>query len=87
MGGNILENKWLQRLGELSFIIFLTHKLIITYSSFFYFKLLHFNNIIIFVVSTIVLTVLVSVVVERYFLNPFTQWLTKKIQPSLTARL
>lgn len=85
-GYNVLENKWLQRLGELSFIIFLTHQLIIQYSTYLFSKLLHIDNTIIFVIFTLVLTILISIIVEKYILNQITQWLTKKIQPSTTAQ-
>lgn len=84
-GYNVLENKWLQRLGELSFIIFLTHQLIIRYSGIL-FGVLHVENKIIFVVFVLSFTIIVSVFVERYILNPITQWLTKKIQLSMTVR-
>lgn len=80
-----MENKWLQRLGELSFIIFLTHQLIIRYSGIL-FGVLHVENKIIFVVFVLSFTIIVSVFVERYILNPITQWLTKKIQLSMTVR-
>lgn len=85
-GGNVLKNKWLQCFGELSFTIFLTHQLIIRYSSFFFSKLLNIDNTIIFVIFTLVLTILISTIVNVYILNPITQWLTKKIQPSTTVR-
>lgn len=84
-GGKLLENKYLQHLGELSFTIFLTHQLIIRYSTFVFNKF-HIDQPVIFVVTTLLLTLLVSDVVNRYILNPITQWLTKKIQPSMTAR-
>lgn len=81
-----MENKLLLRLGELSFIIFMIHQLVISYSTFIFGKILHLDNIFIFVLFSLVLTVVLSVVVERLFLKPITQWLTKKIQPSLTVR-
>lgn len=82
----LLENKWLQRLGELSFTIFLTHQLVLRYTTVVFEKILHFENNIIYVIFTLTLTILVSIVVEKYILKPISQWLTKIIQPSMTAR-
>lgn len=82
----LLENKMLCRLGELSFTIFLTHQLIIRYSSILFEKVFSIDNKIIFALFTLTLTIFVSVVFERFILNPITQWLTKKIQPSMTVR-
>ena len=75
----------LQRLGKLSFTIFLIHQLIIRYTKLF-FKFFQLDNTILFVVLTLVGTILISILVEHYFLNPITQWLTKRIQPSTTAQ-
>lgn len=86
LNGGGLENKYLLRLGELSFIIFMIHQLVISYSTFIFGKILHLDNTFIFVSFTLVITIVLSVVVERVFSKPVTQWLTKKIQPSLTAR-
>lgn len=85
-GDLILENKWLQRLGELSFTIFLTHQLVLRYTTVVFEKILHFENNIVYVILTLALTILVSAVVEKYILKPITQWLTRRIQPSMTAR-
>ena len=85
-GGRFWEYKCLQRLGELSFIIFMIHQLVIGYTKFIFGKILHLDNIYIFVLFSLVITLVLSVVVERMFLKPITQWLTKEIQPSLTAR-
>ena len=84
-GQKLLSNKYLLRLGELSFTIFLIHQLILRYSSVFFGKILHIENILVYVIFTFVLTILVSAVVEKYILKPITQWLTKRIQPSMTA--
>lgn len=84
-GDKLLENKCLEHLGELSFTIFLTHQLVIRYNTT-VFKKLQIDQPVLFVVSSLLLTLLVSDVVSCYILNPITQWLTKKIQPSMTAR-
>lgn len=84
-GSILLENKYLYRLGELSFVIFMTHQLVLRYITRL-FKLLHFENSIIYISFTLVLTIIISLVVDRYFQKPVTQWLTKKIQLSMTAR-
>lgn len=83
-GGILLENKYVYRLGELSFIIFMTHQIVLRYTTIL-FKLLHFENTIIYISITLVLTILISLVVDRYFIKPITQWLTKRNQQSMTA--
>ena len=80
---NLLENKLLLRLGECSFTLFLVHRLVLRYTS----KLLDINNTIIYLSLCLVLTIVLSLLIERYILKPVTQWLTKRIQPSMTARL
>ena len=85
-GGQILQNKWLQRLGELSFTIFMVHQIILRYTTVVFYKILHFENVIVYVVFTLTMTIVVSVVVDKYILKPITQWLTKRNQPSMTAR-
>lgn len=85
-GGQILQNKWLQRLGELSFTIFMVHQIILRYTTVVFYKILHFENDIVYVVFTLTMTIVVSIVVDKYILKPITQWLTKRNQPSMTAR-
>jgi peptidoglycan/LPS O-acetylase OafA/YrhL len=84
-GGILLENKYIYRLGELSFIVFMTHQIVLRYAKII-FKLLHFENTIVYISITLVLTILISLVVERYFMKPVTQWLTNKNKLSMTAR-
>ena len=84
-GGILLENKYMCLLGELSFVIFMIHQIVLRYTTLI-FRLLHFENSIVYVSFTLVLTILMSLVVDRYFIKPITQWLTKRIQPSMTAR-
>lgn len=84
-GGKFLENKWLVRLGKISFTIFLTHQLIIRYTTKLY-EYLHIEPNSIYVFTTLVLTMVVSGFLDYYILNKVTQWLTKRIQPSMTAR-
>ena len=81
----ILENKYLQRLGELSFIIFLIHQLILRCSSNL-FVFLKIPENCIYVLFTLIVTLVLSICVEKEILNPITQWMTKKIQPYMTAR-
>ena len=84
-GGRLLENKYFQRLGELSFTIFLTHQLVLRYMTRLFDKL-HFENDVIYIVLSLAFTVFLSVIIENFILKPITQWLTKSIQPSMTAR-
>ena len=79
-----MENKALLFLGELSFTIFMIHKIVLRYIKLL-FELLSFDNDIIFILTTLSLTIVLSYVVERRILKPTTQWITKKIQPSMTA--
>ncbi len=76
----------LQRLGELSFIIFMIHQLVLRYSTLALENILHIENNIVYIALTLVLTIILSIVVERYILKPITKWLTERIQPSMTAR-
>ncbi len=73
------------RLGELSFVIFMIHQIVLRYTSVVFEKILHFENNIVYVVLSLGLTIIFSILVEKYILNPITQWLTKRIQPSMTA--
>ena len=84
-GGILSKSGMLQRLGKLSFTIFLIHQLIIRYTKLF-FKFFQLDNTILFVVLTLFGTIFFSILVERYFVNPITQWLTKRFQPSTTAQ-
>ena len=84
-GGVLLENKYLFRLGEMSFLFFMIHKIVLRYTTL-VFKIIHFDNSIVYVLFTLLLTVVLSSIVERYFLKPITQWLTKRNQMSMTAR-
>lgn len=84
-GGQILQYKWLQRLGELSFTIFIVHQIILRYTTVVFDKILHFENDLVYVVFTLTMTIIVSIVVDKYILKPITQWLTKRNQPSMTA--
>lgn len=79
----LLENKILIRIGECSFTIFLVHRLVVRYTS----KLLVIDSVIVYVLFCLVVTIVLSLLVEKYILNFITQWLTKRIQPSMTARL
>lgn len=85
-GGGIVESRILQRLGELSFTIFLTHQLVIRYSKLVLDKIQFFDNNIVFICLTFILTLIVSIIVEKYILKPITQWLTKRNQRFMIAR-
>ena len=78
----LMENKYLLRLGESSFTIFLVHRLVLRY-------FVHFVSINVYAKTFIclILTLLFCFTIERYILNPITQWLTKRSQQSMTARL
>ena len=73
-------------MGEMSFIIFMVHQIILRYTTVVFDKILHLENEIIYVVFTLAMTVIVSIVVDKYILKPITQWLTKRIQPSMIVR-
>lgn len=78
-----LNNTILIKLGECSFTIFLIHRLVLRYTS----KLIEIDNTIIYVLFCLVVTISLSLLVEKYILNPITQWLKKRNQPSMTAQL
>lgn len=84
-GCSFLEHKYLQRLGELSFIIFMTHPIVLRYIQLMFDKILHFENNFLYVVLTLTLTIMLSVIVDKYILKPITQRITKRIEPSLTV--
>lgn len=85
-GQKLLCNKYLIRLGEISFTIFLTHQLVLSYSSILFDSILHLNKNVVYVVFTLVVTITVSLFIDEIILKPITQWLTKKIQPSMIAQ-
>lgn len=83
--GKILSSKILLRLGNLSFSLFLIHFVVLRWTT----KVFEYYQIeqpVIYIILTLMLSLVLSDVVERYILNHVTQWLTKKIQPSMTAR-
>ena len=84
-GSGFLTNKLLVRLGDLSFTIFMVHQLVFRYTDVIFNRFVHYKNTILYVAITLIITILLSVLIERYFLTPITQWLTKKNQPSMTA--
>ena len=85
-GQKLLQNKLLQRLGELSFIVFMVHQIVLRYTSVAFRKIIHIENDIIYIVFTLAMTIVVSIVVDKYILKPITQWLTKRNQQSMIAR-
>lgn len=78
----LLENNVFLRLGECSFTIFLVHRLVLRYTS----KLLEIDNKFIYIFFCLIMTIALSLLIERYILNPITQWLTKRNQQSMIAR-
>lgn len=87
-GGRLLENKYLQRLGELSFTIFMTHQLVLRYVMKVY-SALEINQPIVYIIViivTLIFTIYISDLIEKYILTPVTKWLTKRNQPSMTVR-
>lgn len=85
-GGQILLcHKYLQKLGELSFIIFMIHQIILRYTTIIFEKILHFENDIIYIVFTLAMTLIASVIIDKRFLKPIAQWLTKRNQRSMIA--
>ena len=85
-GGKFWKNHYLQCLGELTFIIFMIHQIVQRYITVIFEKVLHFDSKFIYVALSLVITILASIVLDKYILKPITQWLTKKIQPYMTAR-
>ncbi len=85
-GQSWLDNKYLLCLGNMSFIIYMTHQLVLRYTSAVFVNTLHFECDIVYIITTLLLTFAVSVCVDRYILKPVTQWLTKKIRQSTTVR-
>ena len=81
-----MENSYLQRLGELSFVIFLTHQLVLRYVEFVFNRILHFESVLIYVAITLILTMLLSIIIDKYFIKPVTQWLSRKILQSMTVQ-
>lgn len=84
-GGILLQHHCLQRFGELSFTFFLTHQIVLRYLTI-EFDHFHFDNTIMYIILSLVITIMVSLIVERYILKNVTQWLTKRIQPYMTVQ-
>lgn len=82
---SIFRNRVLIWLGQLSFTIFLVHQLVIRYAKN-VFELLSIHNELVIVSICFVITLFVSFLLDRFILPPITQWLSKKIQPYMTAR-
>ena len=64
----------------------MVHQIVLRYTSLVFDKILHFENDIVYVVFTLTITIVVSIVVDKYMLKPITQWLTKRNQQSMIAR-
>ncbi len=87
-GQNWLENKYLCHLGKLSFVIYMVHQLVMRYENVFFTKILHWSDVndIVYVLITLPLVLVTSIIVDRYILKPVTQWLTKRIRQSTIVR-
>lgn len=83
--GKLYDNRLFEWLGKLSFTIFLTHLVVLRYVTLI-FNHYQFEQPVLFVILSLSLSLTISFLVEQYFLNPFTQWLTKKILPSTIAQ-
>ncbi len=89
---SIFQNKWLVKFGEYSFPFFMIHKLVIIYV----YKglrpslcLVTDNRYILQVLLIIIcfiITLIATIMVQIYFINPVIRWLTKRSQLSTTAR-
>lgn len=64
----------------------MVHQIVLRYSTAVFNKILHFENDIVYVVFTLTITIVVSIVVDKYILKPITQWLAKRNQQSMIAR-
>lgn len=82
---SLLHNKVFHRIGELSFIIFLTHNPILGYATRL-FNWLQMDQPVLYVILTLLLTIAVSIVLERYILKPITKWLTRSSLVSTTVQ-
>ena len=78
----ILENRILIRLGECSFTIFLVHRLVLRYMA----LLVGIDNVYLNAAVCLLLTILISLLIDRFILTPVSQWLRRKLQPSTTAQ-
>ena len=84
-GYNWLKNKFIQRIGDISFAIFLIHQLVLRCSTIL-FDSFEISQNIFYVIFTFIVTLIVSYIVDCYVIKSITKWLTKRIQPSMTAR-
>lgn len=73
----VLENRWLVRFGDSSFTFFMIHTIVLKFAKI---------KIPGSVLYCFVLIVLLTFLIDRFILPPITRWLTKKLQPSMTAR-
>lgn len=85
-GANLLRNKYLVALGDSVFTFFLVHQLVIRYYKLLTVDILHYENDALTTIICLILSIAVSLIINKYLLTPITQWLTKKILPSMTAQ-
>ena len=96
-GGKILQSQELLLLGSSTFTFFMTHLLVIRYYDFILgvigglgFPLLnrclYYGGTSLRLVVCLFTTIALSLVVEKYFITPLSQWLTKIIQQYMIVR-
>ena len=73
----VLEKKYLVCLGESSFTFFMIHTIVLKFVK---------TDVHGAVACYFVLTIFLTFLIDRFILPPIAQWLTKRIQPSMTAR-
>lgn len=89
---SILRNKWLILFGEYSFPFFMLHPILIMYVYKFIrpsLCLLTDNRYILqmmLIIVCFIITLIATILIQNYINKPVTQWLIRKIQPSMTAR-
>lgn len=90
--GGIMQNKWIVKFGEYSFPFFMLHQVMIRYV----YKLIRpslclltdnrYVLQVMLIIICFILTLFFSIIIQNYINKPITQWLTKKIQPSMTVQ-
>lgn len=81
---NWIQRKAFLKLGEISFTVFLVHYMVLEYSSI-AFRLLHLDKDYLYILITFVLTIVLSLLLERYILVPIAKWSTERNLQSMTA--
>ena len=82
----VLDNKFMLSLGGCSFTFYMIHTLMLKYSLDFFEYLNTIMNVRGELYLSLLITIVLSLRVDKYMLNPLTKWLTKEIQPSMIAQ-